>query len=79
MKSIPKILLVIDGISALFFLTATLMVFAYAPLEAEMGAVQKVFYFHVAAGWLGMLGYACAVIAGIIYLIRKTEIWDIVG
>ena len=33
------------------------MVFFYAPLEAVMGAVQKVFYFHVAAAWVGMLGF----------------------
>jgi heme exporter protein C len=44
-----------------------------------MGAVQKVFYFHVASGWVGMLSFLFAAIAGILYLIKKTKIWDLVG
>jgi heme exporter protein C len=55
------------------------MVFAYAPIEAIMGPVQKVFYFHVANAWLGMLAFITAVVAGIIYLIKKDDIWDLVG
>ena len=44
-----------------------------------MGPVQKVFYFHVAAGWVGMLGFAAAVVAGIAYLVTRKPIWDLVG
>jgi heme exporter protein C len=55
------------------------MVFFYAPQEAVMGDVQRVFYFHVAAGWVGMLGLIGAAVAGIIYLIKKDRKWDIVG
>ena len=29
-----------------------------------MGDVQRVFYFHVAAGWVGMLGFLVAAVAG---------------
>ena len=36
--------------SGLLLLAALYLVFVYAPLEAVMGAVQRVFYFHVAAG-----------------------------
>lgn len=78
-RSTPKALLIVDAVSAFTLLAATLMVFTYAPTEAVMGPVQKVFYFHVAAGWLGMLGYAAAVIAGIVYLIKKDSLWDLVG
>jgi heme exporter protein C len=60
-------------------LIATYMVFFYAPQEAVMGDVQRVFYFHVAAGWVGMLGLIGAAVAGIIYLIKKDRKWDIVG
>jgi len=55
------------------------MVFFYAPIERVMGAVQKVFYFHVAAGWVGMLSFLFAAVAGIIFLVKKKKIWDLVG
>ncbi|MBE0699471.1 MAG: cytochrome c biogenesis protein CcsA [Anaerolineaceae bacterium] len=79
MRSLPRLLIAVDILSAVLILTASLMVFAYAPLEAVMGQVQKVFYFHVAAGWLGMLGYGAAVIAAIVYLVNRKSIWDLVG
>jgi heme exporter protein C len=77
--STPRPLLVVDAAALLLIVGATLLVFFYAPLEAVMGAVQKVFYFHVAAGWVGMLGFFAAVIAGVAYLITRKSIWDMVG
>ncbi|NTW44806.1 MAG: hypothetical protein HGB14_10360 [Anaerolineaceae bacterium] len=47
MTNKPRLLKVLDFISIIFFFLALLMVFFYAPLEKVMGAVQKVFYFHV--------------------------------
>ena len=44
-----------------------------------MGQVQRVFYFHVAAGWVGMLGFLVAAIAGVAYLRTAKHKWDIVG
>jgi heme exporter protein C len=58
---------------------ATAMVFFYAPMEAVMGNVQRVFYFHVAAGWVGMLGFLVAAVAGVIYLITSGQKWDRMG
>jgi len=55
------------------------MVFFYAPTEAVMGDVQRVFYFHVAAGWVGMLSFLVAAVAGIFYLLRGDRRWDIAG
>jgi heme exporter protein C len=49
------------------------MVFFYAPMEAVMGQVQRVFYFHVAAGWVGMLSFLVAAVAGIAYLAHQKE------
>jgi heme exporter protein C len=79
MKSVPRFLLVLDAVTLAAVVAATLMVFVYAPLEAVMGAVQKVFYFHVAAGWVGMLGFFAAVVAGIAYLATKKSSWDLIG
>jgi heme exporter protein C len=54
------------------------MVFLYAPLEATMNYVQKIFYFHISNAWVGMLGFIVAAIAGVIYLVKKDMKWDIV-
>jgi heme exporter protein C len=79
MNSTPRLLIIIDVIAGIMFAIACVMVFAYAPIEAVMGPVQKVFYFHVATAWLGMLGFGAAVVAAIAYLVTKKSIWDLVG
>jgi len=79
MTSKPRLLKVLDITTFIFFILALLMVFFIAPLEKVMGAVQKVFYFHVAAGWVGMISFMVAAIAGIIYLVKKDSKWDLVG
>ena len=56
------------------------MVFFYAPLEAVMGQVQNVFYFHVATAWVGMLGFLAAGVAGHCLPAHQQNMkWDIVG
>jgi heme exporter protein C len=79
MKSKPLALTILDYFTVILLIVATGMVFFYAPLERFMGAVQRVFYFHVATAWVGMLGFGVAGIAGVMYLIRKEKKWDIVG
>jgi heme exporter protein C len=79
MKSQPRALLALDLVTLIAMGTATFLVFGYAPLERVMGAVQKVFYFHVAAGWVGMLGFLAAVVAAVAYLITRKSTWDLVG
>ena len=74
----PRLLTILDVVTVLLLVVATWMVFFYAPLEAVMGQVQRVFYFHVAAGWVGMLGFIAAAIMGVIYLIKGDRKWDIV-
>lgn len=79
MEPKPRLLTILDWITLVLFLVATGMVFFYAPMEAVMGNVQRVFYFHVAAGWVGMLGFLVAAIAGIAFLVTGHRKWDIVG
>lgn len=78
MEPKPKLLTVLDVITILLLIAATLMVFFYAPLERVMGQVQRVFYFHVAAGWVGMLSFLVAAITGVMYLIKEDQKWDLV-
>ena len=74
----PKALTILDIVAIVLFLAAVWMVFFFAPLEAVMGQVQKVFYFHVATAWVGMLGFMAAGVAGIAYLRTQNLKWDIV-
>ena len=75
----PKALTVLDILSALLLAAATVMVFWFTPTERTMGLVQKVFYFHVAANWVGMLGFLVAAVAGAVFLVKHRPFWDTLG
>jgi heme exporter protein C len=77
MKPQSTVLKILTVLSALFFLAALGMVFLYAPLEETMNYVQKVFYFHIATAWVGMLGFMAAAVAGVVYLVRHDRKWDL--
>src|SRR5512139_788425 len=74
----PIGLKILDILSIILLLIATWMVFFYAPMEAVMGNVQRVFYFHVSTAWVGMLSFLVAAVAGVAYLASKNMKWDIV-
>ena len=63
MKSQPVLLKALNVVSGLLLAGSLAMVFLYAPLEAVMNHVQKIFYFHISTAWVGMLGFIVAAIA----------------
>jgi heme exporter protein C len=79
MEPMPRGLKVLNAVTGVLFVIALYLVWFYAPREAVMGEVQRVFYFHVAAGWVGALAFIVAVVAGIAYLTRGNHRWDRVG
>ncbi len=79
MKDDDRKLKILDTITMILFVAAVGMVFFYAPLERVMGYVQKVFYFHVASAWVGMLSFIVAAVAGGIYLKSNGKKWDIMS
>jgi len=79
MEEKPRFLSLLDGITVILFLAAVLLVFFYAPLERSMGAVQKVFYFHVSSAWVGMLGFFVSALMGVMYILSREKIWDMIG
>lgn len=79
MQAKPKSLKILDIAAILMLVAASWMVFGYAPMEATMGNVQRVFYFHVSAGWVGMISFMLALVAGIFYLRTANHKWDVVG
>ena len=73
----PVGLRVVEALAAVSMAVALWMVLAYAPMERTMGIVQKVFYFHVAANWLGMLSFIVAAVAAVAYLTTRRRKWDV--
>ena len=41
-----------------------------------MGDLQRIFYFHVPAGMIGLAAFAVNFVASLMYLIRKNRKWD---
>ncbi len=74
----PRLLTILDALVIALLILATAAVFFYAPTELVMGLVQKIFYFHVSAAWVGMLGFIFAAIAGIVYLRTGKQDWDLI-
>ncbi|MBN2394511.1 MAG: cytochrome c biogenesis protein CcsA [Anaerolineae bacterium] len=70
---------VLVGVSVVVFLVALGMVFFYAPREATMGEVQRIFYFHVASAWVGFFGFFVTFVGGIGYLATNDRRWDILA
>jgi len=78
MNKKPTALLILDVSSLVLLMIAAYLALSYAPMEASMGNVQRVFYFHVATAWVGMLGFVAAGVAGIAYLRTGKLKWDII-
>ena len=67
------------GLSAVVLFVALGMAFLYAPREATMGDVQRIFYFHVASAWVGFFAFFVTFLAGVGYLARGERQWDILA
>lgn len=52
-------------------------IFLFAPTEASMGEVQRIFYFHVPSAWTGFLGIFLVFLCSILFLIKNDRVWDI--
>jgi heme exporter protein C len=66
--------LTLSAIAALFVAFGT--IFFYAPVEAQQGIVQKIFYVHVACAMTMYVGFATAFVASLLYLADRREKYD---
>jgi heme exporter protein C len=67
------------ALAAVAFLAALGMVFYYAPREATMGEVQRIFYFHVASAWVGFFGFFVTFVGSAGYLLSGRRPWDVLA
>lgn len=54
-------------------------IFLFAPVELNMGNVQRLFYFHVGAAWVGAMVFGVALVCGLLYLWRGRRVFDTVS
>jgi heme exporter protein C len=55
---------------------ALALVFFYAPLDADQGFVQKIFYIHVPLAIVSLVGYVLGGVFAVGYLRTGKRIWD---
>src|SRR5207249_9746719 len=55
---------------------ALYLAFNYAPTEARMGSIQRIFYFHLGADVVGLGAIVVAAVAGVFYLKSGAAKWD---
>jgi len=53
------------------------LVFAYAPMDADQGLIQKIFYLHVPLAIVALCGFVAAGVMGIAYLRSGDRRWDV--
>ena len=71
------------GLRTLTFLTvatiaaALALVFFYAPLDADQGFIQKIFYIHVPLAIVSLCGFVLGALFAIAYLRTDDRAWDL--
>jgi len=78
-KGWPLGLTIITVVAAVLLVAAIALALGYAPMEATMGNVQRIFYLHVGAAWAGGLAFLVTVVVGVAYLITRSPRWDLLG
>jgi heme exporter protein C len=62
--------------TAVVLATATALIFFYAPLDADQGVVQKIFYVHVPMAIVALCGFVAGGLMGIQHLRTGERAWD---
>lgn len=75
----PAFLRTLVVLGALLLLASLYAVFIVAPVEARMGIVQKIFYFHVPCAYAMYIGFLTAGVGSVGYLAKRDARWDAVA
>lgn len=60
----------------IWILVALYMIFLYAPQEATMGEVQRIFYIHVPSAWTAFLAYFVVFLGSVSHLATRSRFSD---
>lgn len=78
-ETVPMGLQVLAGITAVTFMIALGLIFFFAPPEATMGVVQKIFYLHVPSAIASYIGFFLCCGASIVYLMKRSPRADVIA
>lgn len=67
---------VLTGAAFVAMIAALYMALLYAPTEATMGDVQRIFYFHVPSAWVAFLAFFLVFAFSLVYLFQRRKKWD---
>ncbi|MEZ4766930.1 MAG: cytochrome c biogenesis protein CcsA [Caldilineales bacterium] len=73
--------MVLTGITGVLILIGLYMSLMWAPTAANLPTVneqlaQRIFYFHVSAGWVGYVAFGVTAAASVLYLIKRQRRFD---
>ena len=77
--SSARALLGLLGLCVLLVPATLWAIFAHAPVEEQMGIVQKIFYFHVPCANAMYVGFVTCSVCSAVYLWRRDDRWDAVA
>lgn len=69
----PMLLAFLGGASLAF---CQWLIYMYAPVEAQMGLVQKIFYLHLPLSIWALASFFIVFLSSIAYLLRRNITWD---
>ena len=72
----PKALIGLLIAAAVLVVPTLYAIFVHAPVEQQMGVVQKIFYFHVPCANAMYLGFIVAAVCSGMYLAKRDDRWD---
>jgi heme exporter protein C len=61
------------------FAASLYAIFIVAPVEQQMGIVQKIFYFHVPSAYAMYIGFGVSAVGSAVYLLKRDPRWDALG
>jgi heme exporter protein C len=67
---------VLFALTVATFLVDIHVIFLWTPIEARMGVVQKIFYFHVPSAYAMYIGAAACFLGSVAYLLSPTDARD---
>jgi len=67
------------AITVVLFAVSLYNIFFVASTEAQMGIVQKIFYFHVPSAYAMYVGFLVSAVGSAGYLWKRKDSWDAVG
>jgi heme exporter protein C len=72
----PTAIVSLTLLTGALLLAALYAIFVVAPVERQMGIVQKIFYFHVPSAYAMYVGFGLCAVCSALYLVKRQARWD---